>query len=164
MKLWKNAIIIVLIGSFSAGATFGEGIDITESSQEDSARTLSDEILRMDRLLFNTAFNKCRIEIWEKILPDNFEFYDDRTGLNTSKDVERLAFKDRCSKKMKVTRQLVDTEVHVLGSFGAVQLGTHDFYVDGNRVERARFIHIWKAIGNDWIINRIVSFDHKAFE
>jgi len=36
-----------------------------------------------------------------------------------------------------VLRSGLNTSVHKLGDFGAVQLGEHDFYVDDEKVENA---------------------------
>ncbi len=116
----------------------------TLSSQEiepnKSKESLHKEIVKMDSLLFQVAFNKCKLKVWEKIMAKEFEFYDDRTGLNTSRQVEVNSFKDRCSKSYKVTRKLVSTAVDVLGEYGAVQTGEHVFYVDDKKVEKAKFI------------------------
>ena len=89
------------------------------------------------------------------------EFYDDRSVLNISIEKEIASFKDRCSKPFKVTRNLVATTVHVLGDYGAVQLGEHNFLVDDKVVENAMFITIWERKENSWIAKRAVSYDHK---
>jgi len=143
-------------------------IAVTSKGQSDNnpkySIQLHREIVEMDSLLFEVAFNKCDLEVWQRIMSLDLEFYDDRTGLNTSRDVEINSFKDRCSKPYKVTRRLVNTSVHKLGDFGAVQLGEHDFYVDDEKVENAKFIHIWEKAETSWIVSRVVSYDHKPIE
>ncbi|WP_041296026.1 DUF4440 domain-containing protein [Kangiella koreensis] len=91
-------------------------------------------------------------------------FYDDRTGLNTSFEKEVRSFEDKCSKPFDVTRQLVSSEVHQLGDYGALQTGKHNFYVDGNLVEKAEFIVIWERTADSWMVKRVVSYDHQAVE
>jgi hypothetical protein len=122
---------------------------------------LNREILKMDSLLFNVAFNNCDLDLYKKIMSTELEFYDDRSGLNISIEKEIASFKDRCSKPFKVTRNLVATTVHVLGDYGAVQLGEHNFLVDGKVVENAMFITIWERKEKSWIAKRVVSYDHK---
>lgn len=130
----------------------------------EDARLLHDEIIRMDSLLFNVAFNECDFGLWKSIMNEDLEFYDDRQGLNTSFDVEVRSFLDRCSKDFKVIRKLVSTEIYPLNNYGAVQLGVHEFYVDNKLEEIAKFVHIWRNIDENWVITRVVSFDHKPVE
>jgi len=134
------------------------------SQQPDNPKTelsLQYEIEKMDSLLFDVAFNKCDLELYKKIMSPNLEFYDDRSGLNTSFDVEIASFNDRCSRPFSVTRKLVSTTVHVLGDYGAVQLGIHEFYENGKKVQKAKFITIWERKEGSWITKRIVSYDHE---
>ncbi len=125
---------------------------------------LNKEILKMDSLLFNIAFNKCDLELYKKIMSPELEFYDDRSGLNISIEKEIASFKDRCSRPHKLTRKLVYSQASVLGDYGAVQLGEHNFLVDGKIVEKAKFIHIWERTENSWVAKRVVSYDHKPVE
>jgi len=135
----------------------------SQKTEENPPRqSLYKQIVQMDSLLFSVAFNQCDLEIYKKIMSPDLEFYDDRSGLNTSIEKEIASFKDRCSKPFKVTRNLVNTSVHVLGDYGAVQLGEHNFLVDDKVVENAMFITIWERRENSWIVKRAVSYDHKS--
>ena len=127
-----------------------------------SSGELESEILEMDRILFEEAFNKCDLKLYKKIVSPVLEFYDDRSGLNTDFSKEIASFKDRCSKSHKVTRKLVKAEAYILGEYGAVEIGEHDFYVDATKVENAKFIIIWERKGDSWIMKRTVSYEHKA--
>jgi hypothetical protein len=60
----------------------------------------------MDSLLFDVAFNQCDTIIFKKIIADDIEFYDDRTGLNNSKRVEINAIIEKCARPEKLTRKL----------------------------------------------------------
>tara|TARA_R110002167_G_scaffold365685_1_gene591023 strand:- start:1347 stop:1817 length:471 start_codon:yes stop_codon:yes gene_type:complete len=143
---------------FSALLAFNSSVSVAE----DSSDKLEKEILEMDRLLFEDAFNKCDLELYKKIVSPELEFYDDRSGLNADFSKEIASFKDRCSKSHDVTRKLVRAEAFVLGNYGAVEIGEHDFYVDDRKVENARFIIIWERKADSWIMKRTVSFEHKA--
>ena len=125
-----------------------------------SQKVLESEISAMDSLLFNVAFNQCDLNLFEKILSRDIEFYDDRSGLNTSYEKEIAAFKDKCSKPVSVSRKLINSSVHVLGEYGAVQTGKHAFYVDGKKVEEAKFITVWERKEKSWIVKRVISYDH----
>jgi hypothetical protein len=90
-----------------------------------------------------------------------FEFYDDRSGLNISFEKAVASNEDRCSKPYTLTRELVNTSVHVLGDYGAVQIGIHDFIIDGEKVETAKFITVWEKTDDSWIVKRAISYDHE---
>jgi hypothetical protein len=120
------------------------------------------EISKMDSLLFSVAFNKCYLALYEKIMSPNLEFYDDRSGLNTSIEIEISSFKDRCSKPVSITRKLVSSTAHILGDYGSVKIGEDEFYVNDKKMEIAKFISIWERTTNSWIVKRAISFDHKG--
>lgn len=103
-------------------------------------RELEYQIHKMDSLLFDVAFNKCDLELYKKIMSPNLEFYDDRSGLTNSHESDIATFKDKCSRPFSVTRKLVNSTVHVLGDYGAVQIGVHEFYEDGKKVQKPNLI------------------------
>ena len=131
------------------------------NAQDINPTDLNKQIAKMDYLLFDNAFNQCDIELYKKIVSPQLEFYDDRTGLNISFEKELAAFNDRCSKSHTVTRKLVDHNVYRLGEYGAVQIGEHNFYVDGKKVENAKFIIIWEKTEGSWVMKRTISYEHK---
>lgn len=52
--------------------------------------------------------------------------------------------------------------VQILGDYGAVELGDHEFFVDGKKVEKAKFIIIWERQPDDsWVLKRTISYDHE---
>jgi hypothetical protein len=130
--------------------------------------SLFDTIVKLDSQLFEQGFNQCQFEIWTALINQDLEFYDDRSGLNESKDIEIASFKDRCGidNKSRIKRELISTEVFPLNGFGAVQLGTHGFYLPNSSkhdfVEVAKFIHIWALNNGNWTVKRVVSYDHKS--
>ena len=137
-------------------------VSAKETSGAEAGVALEYQIREMDRLLFDVAFNTCDLELYKKIMSPTMEFYDDRSGLNTSFDVEVASFNDRCSKPVSTTRKLVKFSAHVLGDYGAVELGDHEFFVDGKKVEKAKFIIVWERQPDDsWIMKRTISYDHE---
>ncbi len=133
-------------------------------SAQDSTSQIRSEVLEMDSLLFQVAFNHCEIDLFREIVAKDLEFYDDRSGLNTSLEKEVASLEDKCSKPFAVTRKLLETEIHGLGDFGAVQSGTHQFLVDGRAVEIARFTTIWEKSESKWIMKRAISYDHQSID
>jgi hypothetical protein len=142
-------VVILLLASLKSNSQIKE-TDIKKVN-------LRQEILKMDSLLFNVAFNHCDTILYKKILSDNIEFYDDRTGLNTSKELEIKALVEKCSRKDNMIRVLKSTTVTKLGDFGAVQLGEHDFVINGIIIGSGQFVHIWERTNQGWKLKRIVS-------
>ena len=157
MKTFKNISLWLLPFILFSNSVLSQEADTMKPKA-----SLEHEILKMDSLFFNVAFNKCDLTLYKKIMSPDIEFYDDRSGLNTSFEVEIASFKDRCSRPFAVTRQLVSATVHVLGDYGAVEIGIHEFYEDGKKVQRGKFIIIWeRKKDNSWIITRTISYDHE---
>ena len=154
MKFLKKSSRILFVASIFLNSIFSY-------AQKQSSANLEKEILEMDRLLFEEAFNKCDKELYKKLVSPELEFYDDRSGLNTDFAKELASFDDRCSKSHDVTRKLVSAKVSVLGDYGAVEIGEHDFYVHDTKVENAKFIIIWERKDESWIMKRTVSYEHR---
>ena len=136
----------------------------SQVEQVDLDEELQVEIMKMDSLLFDVAFNTCDLKLYKQIVSEDLEFYDDRSGLNQSIDIEIMSFKDRCSKPFSVTRKLVSSEAYILGNYGALQLGEHEFFVDNKKVEKAQFVIIWERKNDSWVMKRTVSYEHKGIE
>lgn len=125
---------------------------------------LKTEIIKMDSLLFEVAFNQCDAALFKKIIADDIEFYDDRYGLNLSKGNEIKSLVEKYARPEKLTRKLNSCNIDKLGNFGAVQLGEHTFLVNDVPVGTGKFIHIWEQKDNDWKLKRIVSYEHRAIK
>lgn len=125
---------------------------------------LKTEIIKMDSLLFDVAFNQCDASLFKKLIAEDIEFYDDRFGLNTSKGNEIKSLIEKCAGTEKLTRKLNSCTIDKLGDFGAVQLGEHTFLVDNVPVGTGKFIHIWQRKDDNWILKRIVSYEHRPIE
>jgi Domain of unknown function (DUF4440) len=144
---------------------FTLSLTITASAQNKSdslkVSIVKKEILQMDSLLFTIAFNQCDTALFKKILSDDVEFYDDRSGLNNIKQVEINSLVEKCSQTEKLTRKLNSCTIDKLGDYGAVQLGEHTFFVNDIAVGVGKFVHIWQRSGNTWQLKRIVSYEHQ---
>lgn len=133
-------------------------------SEDPKMDLLKTEILKMDSLLFDVAFNQCDAAQFKKIIADDVEFYDDRFGLNVSKENEIKSLNAKCVRPEKLTRKLNSCTIDKLGDFGAVQIGEHTFYIDGKPEGTGKFIHIWERKDKDWKLKRIVSYEHRPIK
>lgn len=133
-------------------------------SEDPKMDLLKTEILKMDSLLFDVAFNQCDAAQFKKIIADDVEFYDDRFGLNVSKENEIESLNAKCARPEKLTRKLNSCTIDKLGDFGAVQIGEHTFYIDGKPEGTGKFIHIWERKDKDWKLKRIVSYEHRPIK
>jgi len=126
---------------------------------------LYDTILHLDSLLYE-AYNKRDLNTFMSYFSDDLEFYHDLTGkTNRKENLER--FKTNFLKASIMRRKLLpgSLEVYPIKDFGAIQMGTHQFYQTNKGEEeklvgQPRFMHIWKKVGNTWKIVRIISYDH----
>lgn len=129
------------------------------------SENLFQTISRMDSLLFE-AFNKCDTVASKDFFTKDLEFYHDKGGL-TRYDENMRSIQKRCTSSFIVRRELVpgSTEVFPIKDYGAIQLGSHRFYIK-NKGEAEqldgtfRFVHVWKNENGRWRIARVVSFDH----
>lgn len=151
-------VIVLFVFFLSRQATAQTNSEILN---EDLLRT---EIIKMDSLLFDVAFNQCDAAQFKKIIADDVEFYDDRFGLNVSKENEIKSLNAKCNRPEKLTRKLNSCTIDKLGDFGAVQVGEHTFYVDGKPEGTGKFIHIWERKDKDWKLKRIVSYEHRPIK
>src|SRR5829696_1585846 len=166
--LIKKAIsrsIVVLLFSTSL-------MQLPAQSQSDSItfKTLFTKIAALDSTLFN-AFNTCDLPKFKELINEDFEFYDDRTGLNSSVEKEFDSFRSRCNGDIKVRRELVKStlQIYPLEHYGAVQMGDHRFYeTEKGRPERlvgtARFVHVWQYKNDGWRLSRVISYEHKPIK
>jgi len=162
METKKNQIMTPMINVLTLFILFLSREASAQSNSEVlKMDLLKKEIIKMDSLLFDVAFNQCDAAQFKRIIADDLEFYDDRSGLNTLKENEIKSFNTRCSRPEKLTRKLNSCTIDKLGDFGAVQIGVHTFYIDGKPEGTAKFIHIWERKEKDWILKRIVSYEHR---
>ncbi len=127
---------------------------------------LFEEIARMDSLLFE-AVNQCDTVKFRSFLTADNEFYHDKGGLanleNTLKSTKRNCDDDRESTRRTLLKGTM--EVFPCPGFGAMQLGSHQFWVTpkGGKEQAGgifRFLHVWKKTDDGWKLARIMSYDH----
>jgi len=149
---WRQRVIAALLAVFTP-VCFAQA----------SARSgpLYDELARMDGGLFEAAFVSCDAARFAALFTDDAEFYHDKTGASYGDDVRRLK---SCPREQGVTRTLVpgSLEVYPLQGYGAIQIGRHRFSRAGESgAEAAQFVHLWKRVGDQWKLARVLSFDHR---
>lgn len=161
----KNTSIIPMVNIIVLFVLFLSRQAVAQTNTEDlKMDLLKTEIIKMDSLLFDVAFNQCDAALFKKIIADDVEFYDDRFGLNVSKENEIKSLNAKCNRPEKLTRKLNSCTIDKLGDFGAVQIGEHTFYIDGKPEGTGKFIHIWERKDKDWKLKRIVSYEHKPIK
>jgi len=121
---------------------------------------LYDTIARMDSLLFE-AYNTCKLDVFERMMSEDIEFYHDRGGLTTSKKQLIESLKNNiCG---KVTRELLkgSIEVYRIPGYGAVQMGAHRFFNNQEKENGpsrfSKFVHTWKWENGQWRLARVIS-------
>ncbi|MFT4659908.1 MAG: hypothetical protein ACI8XB_000158 [Patiriisocius sp.] len=154
MKNLKVTFTLLIL--FLVSSVFSQNKDQLKEKEQ-----INQEILKMDSLLFDVAFNTCDLELYKKITKSDFKFYADRSDLNKSIEKGIHIFVDRCSRPKGLTRRLVSSDAYVLGDYGAVQIGEHDFYIDDIKVQTAKFVTNWERRDDSWIITRAISYGHK---
>src|SRR4051812_32866822 len=158
----KGALLFTIILSAFLNA------NAQQKNDSVATRSLTEQLFNLDSILFS-AFNNCDLEKFASLLDENLEFYDDREGLNTSKEMELQSLQNRCSDRSVRMRRAVVREslqVYPLGTYGAVQMGEHLFYESRNGGPdqlkgKAYFVHIWKNTRGTWTLTRIISYAHR---
>ncbi len=137
---------------------------VVESKNKASASgELYQTIAHMDSVLFN-AFNSRDLEKLKTMFTDDLEFYHDLGGLtNYTQNME--AFKNTAAQNNDLKRELIagSLEVYPVKEYGAMQVGEHRFcHTENGKPDCGtfKFVHIWKKIGSEWKISRVVSYGH----
>ena len=133
-----------------------------------SSGKLYDTIIQMDGVVFE-AFNHRNLSKLRTMFSEDLEFYHDLGGVTRYKE-NMEAFEKTFAGERLVRRELVagSLEVYPIKDYGAVEIGVHRFYAtEKGQQEKlsseARFIHVWRRIGNEWTIARIISFAHQEY-
>ena len=120
-------------------------------------------IEQMDRVLFD-AFNNRDIKTFKSLFTEDLEFYHDKGGLTdydyTVKSMEKTAALNNGLKRELVPGSL---EVYPIPNYGAMEIGAHKFcHTENGKLDCGtfKFVHIWKKVGNEWKITRVVSYGH----
>ncbi len=158
-------ITIAILTSFISLSGF------TQNSPEE----LFEMLRKNDSLLFTVGFNTCKMAPFEELISEDFEFYHDRSGVETSKSNFIEQFKNGIcgSDSFSSRRELVDGSLEVFPMvnngklYGALQTGVHRFFEtrkgEGETAGSiAKFSHLW-ILEEDgvWRITRVLSYDHQ---
>ena len=161
------AMIILMAACTDNAKTTTATTDSTEKPKtqaidepyQPASRELQDTIARLDSILFH-AYNTCDLKTYTDLFSEDFEFYHDGGGLETSKAASIESYKKYvCG---KVTRELMpgSIEVSPVPRFGAVEIGKHRFHnsQEPNAPSHyARFVIVWKREPGAWKITRVIS-------
>lgn len=116
------------------------------------------------------AFNACDAKAMAMYFSRDVEFYHDITGLTRSRvAVVQSLMKGPCgSADLKVRRELIPGSVvfNEIPNYGVLLVGQHKFYErQSDGAERAAttatFVTVWKRQAGQWLMTRVVSYDHK---
>ena len=132
---------------------------------------LYEEIVTMDSLYF-AAQNSCNLELYASYLSEDFEFFHDHAGFTASKDDEMRDMSIFCGEEQRrrqpLRRELIEGSLKVfpMNRYGALEFCDHVFYLqinDGTEkvVAQSKMTALWKKIGDDWKLTRIISYDHQ---
>ena len=142
---------------------FATTVIAQEKKVAPTSQKLYNEITAMDTQLFE-AFNAKDMSKFKPLFTEDLEWYQDNGGL-LSYDTVFANFEKMFKNENKLTRTLVkgSLEVHPIKDFGAIEVAQHQFRHMENGKEEVgtfKFVAIWKKIGNQWKVSRMISYDH----
>lgn len=162
IHLWNNKN-----GGWKISRVLSYDHRLPQSSDPSATLELYNKIYSLDSALFE-SFNTCDLDKNKTFFTSDFELYDARSGLNTSREKEVISFRNRCAGQTKLRRELVkgSLAVYPLAGYGAIQIGDHRFYStekgqQEKLVEDAKFIHVWQEKRGEWKLTRVISYDHR---
>ena len=126
-------------------------------------KALYNKITAMDKIFFD-AFNAKDMTKFKSLFTEDLEWFQDNGGL-LSHDTVFANFEKMFKNENKLTRMLVkgSLEVYPIKDFGAIEVAKHQFRHMENGKEEVgtfKFVAIWKKIGNQWKVSRMISYDH----
>jgi len=131
------------------------------------------DVMELDSHLFDEAFNQCKLNVLEKYIAPDLEFFHDKGGTQNRAQFLEAIKKNICSNPNgKPIRTLVAGSSQVFPMenngvlYGAVQMGVHrfdtkgaDIAVEGYTV--AKFTHVWLIRNGRWQLKSAISYDHQ---
>ena len=148
--------------------------------QDDKNSELHMLLKEKDSALFDAAFNSCDPETMENLFTEDFEFYHDKGGYTSGRDVFMNTVRENCSNRnpdgpQPSKRILLENSLQVFPLYdqgelyGAIQHGIHrfEFLNDNNEYQRgdtAKFTHVWILEEGNWRIKRELSYDHQMHQ
>ena len=132
------------------------------------------QLKKMDSLVFQEGFNKCKLTSLEKTIAEGFEFYHDVGGIQEKTNFMESMKNNICSSpERKPIRRLVKGSIEVFPLYnqgelyGAIQNGDHEFWIQEPDKElyqtgEAKFSTTWLLLEGNWVMKNVLSFDHKS--
>ena len=153
MKATKNIIALICLFTIS-------GNPVKAQAHPD---TLFTKIAQLDSIVFG-AFNKRDTATFNRYFSKDLEFYHDKGGL-TGYEQTAGFLKQVSQPGNDLRRDLVkgSMEVYPIPGYGAIQTGRHTFCHTENGKQDCgtfKFVQIWQLKDGQWIITRVVSYDH----
>lgn len=136
-----------------AASTLATGASASDADRTETQEQVALRLQALDAKLFNAAFVDCDTDVLDDLLAQDFEFYHDRDGLSYTssaafiEDVSRECGPDGTGMKRVLIPDSLST--HMLGDYGAMQMGKHEFHQvvsGGSSIAREKgvFIHVWQ--------------------
>lgn len=131
------------------------------------------DVMELDSHLFDEAFNQCKLNVLDKYISPDLEFFHDKGGTQNRAQFFEAIKKNICSNPDgKPIRTLVpgSSQVFPLENngvlYGAVQMGVHRFDTKGADVAVegytiAKFTHVWVIRNGQWQLKSAISYDHQ---
>lgn len=131
------------------------------------------DVMELDSHLFDEAFNQCKLNVLDKYISPDLEFFHDKGGTQNRAQFFEAIKKNICSNPDgKPIRTLVpgSSQVFPLENngvlYGAVQMGVHRFDTKGADVAVAgytiaKFTHVWLIRNGKWQLKTSISYDHQ---
>lgn len=152
-------------------------IAVSNTTQTEEHSEVYKTLKANDSLLFDRSFNKCETQYLDLLIAEDFEFYHDIGGVESSKEGFIKTMKNGiCNPKNTTTsrRELVPGSLEVFPLknngeiYGALQNGIHKFFETNNGKEVAgsiaKFSHLWLLEDGKWLLKRVISYDHQMQE
>lgn len=146
------------------------------ATAQNNADELKALIIQRDSL-FWTGYNNCDTSLTGRFLDDDLEFFHDKGGFTKGKAALQLSLKKNlCSNPdFHLRRVAVPGTVQFFPLanngvlYGAILEGEHYFYVTEKgkpefRDGRAHYNHLWLKENGQWVMIRILSYNHHAAE
>ena len=147
-------------------------LPVTVRNQQTSPKPedLSTIISSLDHAFFE-AYNNCELSKIESLFTSDVEFYHEKRGQLTTRQVVMEAFsKNLCGDKSnRVRRELVagTLQVYAIENYGALAVGEHRFYLtQAGQKEKldgiGRFANLWQLKDGEWRMSRVFSYGFRS--
>ena len=124
---------------------------------------LFNKVASLDSSLF-AAYNSKNLDLMKTYFTSDLEWYQDNGGLidfdKVFSNVQSIFNRDYDLKRYLIKESL---EVHPIESYGAIEIGKHQFkHIENGKLEIGtfKFLMIWKNDKGNWKISRVISYDH----